>query len=263
MPRIPSVLLLASLAFAAAACATPPQLRLIPRVTRFEVDGDFGAADSGGSISSKSDASALGLDDEDAITPQIELDFAAFHISAHHTGASFRGDGRTESTLRFRGEEIAADSEVRSEFDVALLAADIVYDVVQTNVVDVGVGVGAGAFTYDLSVRTTSGPDASVESDETVPIGYLVVRVGTAPGAGLRFVGYARGLTGTLQDDEATYLDLDGRLSLDIWSVGPASFAVCGGYRYILVDYKHDGSDGKLEIDVSISGPYVGIEIVF
>lgn len=228
------------------------------------VDGDIAVNDSGGRAGARSSADDLGLDEEFAFQPKVDVDWGGIHASVNATWLDYSGDGTAEGAIRFGNNEISADADVRTDLQAQLYEGYVVFDILPLgDAVDVGIGAGVGAVYYDLEFEA-KGTSARVSLDDWLPLGFVMVRVAADLGA-VKLLGTAAGITFDVDEDDATFFEVDvsGRYRL-FGEEGPVEGHVILGLRYLYIDYEWTPSEGTLHIDdLEVYGPYLGLDIRF
>ncbi len=245
------------------ACSTP-HVTPAARGGLMFIDGDVGVGDSGGRVGARSSADDLGLDEEFTFQPKVDLDWGGIHASVNATWLDYSGDGTAEGEIRFGGNVISADTDVRTDLKADLYEAYIVFDILPLgDVIDLGIGAGGGAIYYEVEFESRDA-SARVHLDDWLPLGFVMVRVAADLGA-LKLLGTASGVTFDIDDDDATFFeaDLSGRYRL-FGEDGPVEGHLILGFRYLYLDYEWSPSSGTLHIDnLSVYGPYLGVDIRF
>jgi hypothetical protein len=251
---------LALLALVTAGCATP-EIGLVPRVGSLDIDGDFGTSAGSGAFVSKSSASALGLDEETAFQPRVDLDWTDWHMSVNATQVEFSGDGTVQRTLNLPGQQFTAGTPVSTEWDFGLYTASLVYDLIPAEDIDIGFGAGVGLLDYDISAqsRTTS---AKASTDDNLPFAYLTARVAREIGR-FAFLAQVSGAGIDWDDEDISFFELDLSAAYRLFSTKKIEGSVMAGYRMISVDYEWEDGGSKVEADADFDGPYVGFILRF
>lgn len=249
---------LALLALLAAGCSAP-RIWTTQRLGPVEVDGSISVTNGGAGASSSADA--LGLErDDSSWSPRVDLDLASMHVNAGRFASHHEGTGRAEATLSVGGSTINANDTVNSMLDLELTTVAITFDFVPTEVLDVGLGIGGGVLEYDAFFQSTT-TSQIVESNESVPVGFLAGRVASRLGDFLLSVDLA-GLEISLDDDELMYLDADAAVAWSFFDpVGPGFGELVLGYRHIQTDIEVNESNERVDADLDFSGAYVGLSI--
>lgn len=261
--RLGGLTIVLALAAFLGACSTP-HVTPAARGGVMYIDGDIAVNDSGGRAGARSSADDLGLDEEFAFQPKVDVDWGGIHVSANATWFDYSGNGTAEGALQFGNDEISADADVRTDLQAQLYEAYVVFDILPLgDLVDVGIGAGGGAIYYDLEFEA-KGTSARIHIDDWLPLGFVIVRVAADLGA-VKLLGTASGITFDYDDDDATFfeLDLSGRYRL-FGDEGPVEGHVILGFRYLYLDYEWSPSSGTLEIDdLALYGPYLGFDLRF
>ena len=149
-----------------------------------------------------------------------------------------------------------------TSLDLTYVMLKATWDFIPGDLLDAGIGLAGGIVDYDLSIHEVRGI-GTFDTSKTVPIVYPVIRVGSLLGP-VRIVGYLGGLGLSLNGDKIKYID--GELYAGVRLFGEESRFkgwMSLGYRYIDFTYEYDSGDSDLDLDATISGPYLSLEITF
>jgi len=254
--KLPSRLLLLILAAMASSCALP-NLRVYPRYGKMKLDGHVGANAPG--VSSNSSVDDLGIDDEYVFQPRVDFDWDPVNVYAQGYDVRFEGDGTADATLDFgNGNGITAGQDVHTNLDLKLYTGSVVVDILPDLLFDLGIGAGVGTIDYDLNMQALSGT-GEVRSSDNLPFGFLAARAGRKIWkfevvALVNFLGFE------LDDDSVKYYDADISAGYTFKQTG-LDMQLMLGYRLQHVEAKVDDSGGKLDLDLDLAGPYVGLTI--
>ena len=244
---------------ALASCSIIPDARAALRYQPLEAEGTFGA--SGGGISSNSSFDQLGLgDNEDTISPRGDISWGPFDlmVSAFQLDAS--GNGQVSGEIDLGGVTIPAGENVASELDLTQAVALLTWDLVPTDLVDVGLGVGV---TYlDLDFALTGEISGTSRTAEEVPVPVLAARAEVEFGpltANVHLHGIALDLDGV----DAMYLDADAFLAYRLKELLGFEAQVQLGYRHIEVEFEYDDDGSQVDADLELSGLYLGLAVGF
>lgn len=211
------------------------------------VRGDLALSDTG-STSEQSVRSAFGLGD-DRGAPYVRglVDVGPLVLSGSLTSLQENGVGVLQSGFG----ALVAGTPVASDLDVAIGKLAATFDL-QLGPVRVQPGLAMDVFDLDFTVRETLLGNRE-EIDELLGVPLLFVRGDLAIGDLLATaeVGY---LEIASDGNGGRFLDAEGRLQ---WTpVGPLSFAI--GYRHLGIDANGDTDEGRVAIDLVLSGWFVG-----
>ncbi len=254
-------------AFAAAilvsGCGVPTG-RISARGGPLYLDGGVGTNQLGGNVRGQASAKDLGLDDpEIAFQPKAEVDWGGFNISLDGFAVGYSGNGTATVGLDIGNRPpIEQGAAVHTKLDLSYLMLKATFDLIPTDVIDVGIGLGGGIVDYDLSVNEILGV-GSFETVETLPIIYPVIRVGSLIGP-VRIAGYLGGLALSYDGNKIKYID--GEIYAGVRLFGADSRLqgwVSLGYRYIDFEYEYESKGSDVELDARVTGPYLSLEITF
>jgi len=243
-------------ALACSACVAP-ELRVEQNVGQLDIEGDLAVSSMGTATSSS--VESLGFEeDEGFYYPRVELEWLGFTTSVAGFQGEFSGNGIAESTLDLGTDVINPGDPVASDLELGVATAAFTFDVVPTDVLDVGIGLGLGWFDYDASIVATT-TNMSVASEESFPIAFLALRLASEIGR-LRLVGRAGGLEVDLGDEELTYLDIDVAGHYRLFStLGQLDGHLTLGYRYLRTDLEYEDQGSEVDADLRFDGPYLGL----
>jgi hypothetical protein len=249
--QLPAVLALLSLG----ACALP-RIEATPEYGLAKLHGDLGAAN--GSISAHADFDDLGLDDHEGYPgARVDLQWGAPHLTVDFARWSFSGDGTATAQLEHDGTVIPVGASVASDVDLTRGAAVVTFDVLPTDAFELGLGVGLEALDFEGKVRDT-GTNQSFETREQVPIPVLAARAA----AGFGPLGVDALVTGSgwaIGDDEVRYYAVDLRAR---WEFNAHVHALLGWRRWH-TDLEYSSGGDRVDADMTIDGPYLGVVLAF
>jgi hypothetical protein len=253
MKSLPS---LAVLALVTLASCSAPQFSVAPTYGLFEPKGDVSYVTSGGA-SARNSVETLGLDDsEGTLGARADFKWGVPHLTVSTQASSWDGDGTL--TADFGG--ISAGVNVESELDLALHRAILTFDVLPTDMFELGLGFGITA--ADIEAEVTDDLSNTTESaDEIAPIPLLALRAGFRIWR-LDFEALVAGMSIDSGDDKATYLeaDLNARLAL-FGEPGGVNGSLMLGWRQVDIDVEYTDDGDDVALDLTFSGPYFGLQI--
>jgi hypothetical protein len=254
----PHAITLALLALAVLGCTTP-EVGLVPRVGNLDIEGDFGTSIGSGVLVSKTSASSLGLDDETAFQPRIDLDWTDLHLSVNATNVEYSGDGVVQRTLNLPGLQLTGGTPVSTDWEFGLYTASLVYDIIPTEAIDIGVGAGVGWLDYDITAESSS---ARSSTDDNLPFAYLTARIAKEIGR-FAFLAQLSGAGVEWDDEDLSYYEFDLSAAFSLFETKKTEGSVLVGYRLIGVDYEWEDGGSKIEADAEFDGPYIGFMLRF
>lgn len=191
--------------------------------------------------------------------------FAPFEIAVAQFGYDGDNDGEVSGATRFSGEPVAGDLAIRSELDLAVTKLMLGVDLINTPVARVGLLAGLDYVEFDrfdLIARESSGSVSAgdvqtILEDEASPVPMIGLRADArVPFLG-RVGGEVTGLKADFDDADILYLDVDVAAHWEPWS----HVEVMIGYRAIMMEVEGSVGDADLDIDLDVSGPYVGLSV--
>ncbi|MHC4521495.1 MAG: hypothetical protein ACYTAS_23120 [Planctomycetota bacterium] len=119
-----------------------PRVKPGVRVGQLDIGGQFGAISDAGVASASSSASALGLDAEAILQPHVDLDWTRWHLWLTGFHAEYSGSGTAQATIDLGGRPpITAGTPVGTDADFTYVTGNVVYDILPTDLVDLGLGL--------------------------------------------------------------------------------------------------------------------------
>jgi hypothetical protein len=244
---------LALLAFLPACETVPPEdaeIRLAFLRTR--MDGDVSLGPSSGAAGTNSDINDdLGLGNSTS-APMLT---ATAPTAWGRLGAStFWFNDSTNGTLGSGAYgDLAAGSQVRSDFEFTNVKAWWTFDAYLSENVRVSPGIALDVFDLNLDV-SAAGPAQRFENLDLlapVPMPFLD---GEARFGDFFFAGQAGAMRIDLGDGTGTYWDLEGRLGYLV----DDKVEFHTGYRAVGIDAAGDAGDRKAAVDLTVHGWFVG-----
>jgi len=259
MSRIPITL---SLAAACAACSAP-SFSVEPRVAIPKPSGHLAAATPGGSLVANDVEDALNLEADGAsLGIRADIELGSPHIVLAWMQSASDGDGTLTGQLSDDGVILPADTDVATDFDLGLASGIVTFDLVPTEMVEVGIGFGVHVVDLDASVTSRDpGNPGRIDLETTLPVPVLAIQAGVEFGR-LELRGLASGMDYSSSGDSATFLDFDVGARFRILGEGVTG-SLALGWRYSRLDARYEDDDDNADVDLRLSGPYFGIAIGF
>lgn len=255
-----SHVVLSLIAATLAACAAP-QFTVAPTFGQFEPDGDVSYIDTTQPVPATIDNSVddLGLaDSEDTFGVRADMKFGVPHLTVSTQASSWSGNG----TLNADFGGIPAATAVDTDLDLALHRFALTFDVLPTDMFELGLGFGVTVADIEAQV-TDSGNSISESADEIAPLPVLALRAGVRVWR-LDFEALISGMTIDYDGNEATYLEADINAKLAVFGApGSLNGSVLVGWREVQLDVEYDDGDAAAAVDLTFSGPYFGIQLGF
>ncbi|MCP3915990.1 MAG: hypothetical protein GY711_10580 [bacterium] len=234
---------------------------MTPTLLALSVDGEFGASDSGATVTS--DFDSLGLDeDETTLYPRVDFSWAGMHLSASSLQGSFSGEGTLDGTITIDGTTIAAGTDVDSDFEFGAYSGVFTWDIIPIGMAELGLGIGVTLVDLDIDFEDTAGTD-SITTDESFPVPLLAARLGFdgAPVEVNASVGF---IDVDVDEGDLSLLDLDVNGAVHLLGGRERLAAdLVLGYRMFDVEAEYEDEDSAVMANFEISGPYIGVRISF
>jgi hypothetical protein len=248
---------------AATLCAScAPLIAVEPIYGELEAEGDISLTNAGSTVVDNSLAD-LGIDGAEA-APGLRADFkwGIPHLTLATQSSEWSGTGVATDFGDITGLNVAVDSEM----ELALHRALLTFDLLPTDMFELGLGFGISAVDVKASITdidpATPGMD-SESVDETLPIPVLALRGGFSVWR-LEFEALVAGMTAAVEGDDVTFLDTDLAARLRLFGLGPLDLLLSAGYRKVDLDLEYDEDNGDAaQADLTFDGPYVGLRISF
>jgi len=239
-------------------CAIP-QLDVTPRYGQLSLEGSFGA--DAGDVTATASLEDAGLDDDEGIPGlRADLKFGSPHLVLSAGRASWSGTGTVDATLNAGGMTIPAGATVDSDLDLDLYSGLLLWDVFPGKTVEVAIGFGATVFDFDLAMAD-QGSGMEISSAETLPVPVLAANVGVQLG-GIELAALVSGFSLSLDDNEGRFVDAD---VFARWHVlggkNHVRSSLILGWRQVDLDVEYEDGGDAFEAEVTLSGPYLGLEI--
>lgn len=251
-----SVLFAVLLSGAVFSGCSAPSVSAAPLLGFTKLKGDFAA--SSGAVTASNDFEDLGIDErETEAGARVDLKWGAPHLTFSFARVDQSGDGTTTAQLENDGVTIPVGATVSSDIELTRGAAIVTFDVLPTDVVELGLGFGVELMQIDGTITATVGGN-SIETDETVPLpvvaGRATVNVGIFDVSLL-----ATGMNVSIDGDEVNFLDLDLQARMSVFEHG----RLVVGYRDWSADLEYDDDGDQIEADLELEGPYIGFALTF
>jgi hypothetical protein len=248
------------LALLASACSTP-RFKVMPRYGQFNASGDFGAS-SGGNVLTNSLGDA-GIDDDNGyLGARADFKWGGPHLIATVQDTDQSGTGTLTQDIDIGGTTISAGATVDTTFDLGLYDLLFVFDLLPTDMFELGLGAGVKGVQIDGKFEEV-GTGTTIKTDELIPVPVLAAN-GSVRFGRLEAAALLSGSSVSYSGDNVDVFDVDayGRLRLFGGDDHLRASLVLGYRRFdIHADYE-DGSD-NIALDATFDGPYLGFEFSF
>lgn len=255
-PRSLTLLLLPALAGFPSSCAAP-DASITPRYGPLDLDGELSFSSAG--PGAPSDTGALGLDDEEALTPRVDLVWDRFRVSLSGYDVEYEGIGTAQGPFDAGGVTIPAGTGTESKLDLRSAGLLLTWDLLPGEAVELGVGLGAAAFDFDASIRSLATNDV-LPADGEVILPVAAVRAGLEV-FGIPLTAAASAFRGEHGGLDGTYVDGDVALEQDLTRALDFPCSLLLGYRHLVADFEFDEGGSRFDGDLTFSGLYFGLTI--
>ncbi len=244
------------LPFVLGACAVP-SLDVQPRYGRPEISGTAGIASGG--LGGAADLEQAGLDDDEALSLRVDLDFGSPRLIGLAQAPSFEGTGTLDVSVSDGTNTIAGGAAVDSVVELGIYDLALVFDLIPGDTFEFALGFGAALLDGDLRFEEV-GTGTVVESAEQLPVPFVAAAASVWIGP-VELALFAGGLDYTYDDDSVTYLDLDAYARCKVLGGARMRASIVLGYRQTELELDYDDDSSDVAADLEIRGPYVGLEI--
>jgi hypothetical protein len=262
-PEIRMSLRLASVVLAACAACSAPSALVTPRVGQMDIDGHVAVSDSGMVLADNSLDDALGLEKDEA-SPGVRADVRAGvpHFVFAWGNPDNGGDGTLTAEISDDGTTLPVGTEVATNIDLDLWSALVTFDVIPTEMFELGLGLGIHLADLEALIASRDPlTPGSILVDEAFPIPVLAVQGGFVLGQ-FDVSALVSGIAVEVDDDEAMFLDVDLMARFKLIDSG-VSGSIALGWRYTHLDAEYEQDGDSADVDLELSGPYVAITIGF
>lgn len=212
---------------------------------------DAAASNSSNSVRNDLDG-GFNFDDQGTPLLKAEVNLGNWDLVA----SGFVFEEETRSILANDFGDIAAGSNVTTDFDVRNLQGALLYNLIDLEVVDLSAGVCVNYFDVDMQVTSTTPATESLAFDTPVPMLYGRVTAGVGIVSAAVGVGW---MDVDLGDTDGSFFDLDAMVT-----VQPFPFLeLMGGYRNILIDATGESNRQGFDNHLRLSGFYLGGGLTF
>lgn len=238
-----------------------PSATVAPRMMDMELEGHFGASETGSAI--ESDLDSLGLGGSDgSFSPRIDLAWLGVQLSLSSLGMSYSGRGETDVVVEFDGIRIVKGARVDSALDIGMTTAALTWDLVPGDRLDLGIGFGVTLLDLEVDITEIASSEG-VDVSETFPVPHVaatgVLRFGDfGVGADIAFMDVS------VDDVDLTWLDYDLHASYHLFrGAERLSGRLVLGYRSIDIDASYVDGNTDVTTDLALTGPYFGVSFSF
>jgi hypothetical protein len=236
-------------------------LSVTPRVGQLDASGHIGASTS--SVSGTTSLNDLGLDEDDSV-PGVRVDagLVVARVIVSGLQTSISGDGTLSATMSQGGVTLPSGTTVDSSLDYDTLSAYGTFDFIPGDTFELGLGAGITGLKLKGDITSTNpGTPGSVSFDETFAIPVLAV-FGAVNLGPIETSALLSGMKLDYSGNNVTYTDID---LMAAWrfldKAVKAKLAV--GWRQLSTKADFSSSGDDYEVDVTLSGPYLGLTIGF
>ena len=252
---------LLALVLAAASCSAP-SLGVTPRLGALSAEGEMGFSSGGVTAVDQDVEDAFGLEkDSSVLGARVDLSAGPMHLTFSGQASDHDGSGTLNADVEYDGSTLPAGTNVQTEFSLTSLGFVSTWDLIPTDLFELGLGLGVNGIGIDTRIVDSAGLLDPVEFDELAPIPVVALRVGGAIGP-VSIEGLASGLSLSIGDVDATYYDIDLMAKWKLIGAGITG-SIAGGYRYMRLDASFEDGNDAADIDLTFSGPWIGATVGF
>jgi hypothetical protein len=254
-----TTLLVLSLTLALCACSSIDRISANAAFMQTSVDGHVALGPSTGPVSLDDRKNYLSEDlGVEQSNPGIMLGANATTSIGRFGAAVFWFEDTGSGTLAQPFGDLPAGTAVNSEFDFRNLKTYWVYDILELDGFRLAPGVAVNFIDTQTKARSATVAGNFEEAEVFAPIPLLYVDSELELGM-FRIQAQAGGIKIDLGDGEGVYWDLDGRVGF----APVENVDIFAGYRYLTVDASGDARSRDAQVDLRVSGWFLGGEIRF
>lgn len=252
---VPTLLAIAALPLSAA-----DWIRVEPQIGFAKLSGDVTYSDNG-IAGTQTDMSSLGLGSTETM-PGIEIDLSpplipfGFNVGGYSFSTS--GSGALSKTINFGGINYTSGTTVSSEAKLQDVYGEINFQPVKFDLAGASIGLAVHQMSATVSLKAPS--LVATEADKTFYFPAITARAYVHPIDAIKIEGAVQYCGLTVGDASVSYINAHAQVGYFPVSM----LGVFAGYRHILLDVEVEPSSGAmLDANVTLSGPFVGIEACF
>ena len=248
------------LVLACAACSAP-SIVLTPRLSRFDIDGSVGVQ-QGSSISGKATIDSLGIEEDTSVLGGRVDITGGGHWTFSAQRSSHNGEGVADAELSSGSTTISVGDPVTSQLELGLYSGAVTFDLIPTDMIEVGLGLGVTALDLNAHFRDELTSE-EVNTSDIVPVPHLTGRIAFDAGP-LEVSGLVNWIHLNYRETSATYLDIDTMARLRVLGNSDrVAGHVAIGYRFLNVKANYESSGDSVDVDVDFKGPWIGLSLSF
>lgn len=246
----------------AGACSAP-RFAVEPRVGQSEVSGHLASSAPGDPLQKNDVEGALNLDQDDSAPGlRADLEFGSPHVVVAWSRTQNDGEGQLTGQMSDDGVILPVGTDVATDVDLDVYTAIVTFDLLPTETFELGIGLGVHVIDLDATVVSLDGLNpGTIDLQTTVPIPVLALQAGFEVGR-FEVAGLFSGMQYASDGDEATFYDLDVGARFRILGEGVTG-SITAGWRMTRLDARYEDEDDNADVDLELSGPYVGLSIGF
>ncbi|MDE0585946.1 MAG: hypothetical protein OSB63_04950 [Planctomycetota bacterium] len=210
---------------------------------------------------------SFSLDSEKVYTSQYgaRVGFASYELSVSQFSYSRDQTGvfKSDDPLAEFGDGVAGNFPINSTLDIDTTKMMLGIDILNTSVARVGVLLGFDLLSFNkfsLTEVSTGTIQNVLKEGQTVPVPIIGLRADVAiPGTDIRLGAEMTGISIDIDGIEASFFDHDVNLNMEIFENAEAIV----GYRMVDISIGGDIEGTAINMDLSMSGPYLGVSVYF
>ncbi|MEX1024884.1 MAG: hypothetical protein WD226_07375 [Planctomycetota bacterium] len=244
---------------AATSCSIVPEARGALRYQLLEPSGDLAASSGGGSSSTSLDRLGLG-DREELLSPRADVSWGPVDLMVSAFDLSASGSGEVDGTYELGGVTIPAGESVDSDLDLTHVSALMTWDLVPTDLIDIGIGFGVAYIDFDVTLDGEFSGTARTAEEVPIPVLALRAEVDLGPVTGNLHVS---GMSIDIDDVDAMYLDADAFVAYRFSELLGVEAQLQVGYRHVELEFDYDDGGSNVDGELELSGVYFGLAVGF
>jgi hypothetical protein len=202
---------------------------------------------------------SMNVGDANGAMLALAVQYKRFGIGLNYMPTTFKGSGFALAEVGTPGGGAFVKTPLDTDIDIDMLLANVYYNFIQTTNSVFGVGAGFGQTAIDLSI--VPGVGSPLVYEGTQPFGFLNLHMQSRYNKFL--YGFAlNGLSMEFQGANIVYSDYKVELGYRLVDTR-VKFDLVGGYRMVNFAMVLEGAGSKIDTDVTVEGPFIGVNMMY
>ncbi len=250
-------MLVGVLSLSFASCAAPT-MAVTPVFGLYEVEGTLGVSSAGAVTPANLQTAGLG-DSEPGGGARIDLQAGSPHVTMSTHLSRHQGTGVLDAPSSDGGVLIPAGASTLTDLNLGFHQGLVTFDVLPGDL-ELGFGLGVSALEVDGDFTNTANGNV-VATDKVLAVPIFAVRGGIEM-SGIDFEVLLSGIDMGLNGNDLRFTDLDINGTWEfVGGEDRLHAALVIGYRRVNLDLAYDESDERVDADLQMDGPYVGLSV--